>query len=305
MGRFARAVDFSLRVLCGTDAQEVTGDGGMNVEVGSARVCAAVVDDNVECLVRVVQLRGYAAAQVGLRQPVTVRVGPERRARRRRNSRVASRVDPIITEICALSPQLSDSQGWRGRTAPSRTGRKDRPPRLPGVQPFMSSAWASSRRSADTSRRCSGWSARSRNSSTRSATSAASPASDTGRRRSSRTPPPRTGAASGRARRCPTAGALHQGQVVLDPALDLSFPLLQLLPRLTVAGRAGRADRRDHHPQQLVGQLALSAVTGKAGLLGGPDIPGRRLHVHCHVGRSRAKRSIPPRPGCAKEITPC
>jgi len=81
---------------------------------------------------------------------------------------------------------------------------------------------------------------------------------------------------------------LHQRQVVLDPALDLLFPLGQLFPRLAVAGRACRADRRDHQPDQVVGQLAFPAVTGQAGLLRGPDIAGRRLHVHPRAGRGRA-----------------
>ena len=65
------------------------------------------------------------------------------------------------------------------------------------------------------------------------------------------------------------------------------FPLPQPLPRLPVPGRAGRADRTRHHPDQVVGQLAFPAIAVQAGFLRGPDIPGRRLHVHPRAGRRR------------------
>jgi hypothetical protein len=81
---------------------------------------------------------------------------------------------------------------------------------------------------------------------------------------------------------------LHQRQVIPDPPGDVLFPLLQQLPRLPVPGRAGRADRRDHHPDQLIGQLPFPAVTGQARLLRGRDIACRRLNVHLRPPRGRA-----------------
>ena len=58
-------------------------------------------------------------------------------------------------------------------------------------------------------------------------------------------------------------------------------------------GRAGRAHRRDHLPEQLVGQLRLIPVTSQARRLRRPDIPRGGLHVHA---RPPGRRALP-RPG--------
>ncbi len=81
---------------------------------------------------------------------------------------------------------------------------------------------------------------------------------------------------------------LHQRQALPHPPGYLVLPGGQGLPRRAVPRRAGRADRPNHDADQLVGQPAFPAIAGKAGLLRGPDVPGRGLHVHPRTGRGRA-----------------
>ena len=62
-------------------------------------------------------------------------------------------------------------------------------------------------------------------------------------------------------------------------------------------GRAGRAHRPDHLPQQLITQLRLIPATGQARRLRRPDIPRGGLHVHARPpGRRALTRPGQPRP---------
>ena len=62
-------------------------------------------------------------------------------------------------------------------------------------------------------------------------------------------------------------------------------------------GRAGRAHRRDHLPEQLTTQLRLIPVTGQARRLRRADIPRGGLHVHaCPPGRRALARPAQPGP---------
>ena len=62
-------------------------------------------------------------------------------------------------------------------------------------------------------------------------------------------------------------------------------------------GRAGRAHRRHHLPEQLIGQLRLIPVAGQARRLPRPDIPRGGLHIHARPpGRRALARPGQPRP---------
>ena len=90
---------------------------------------------------------------------------------------------------------------------------------------------------------------------------------------------------------------LHQRQAGLHPPGDLGLPRHQHLPRGAVPGRAGRAHRPDHLPQQLITQLRLIPATGQARRLRRPDIPRSGLHIHARPpGRRALTRPGQPRP---------
>ena len=90
---------------------------------------------------------------------------------------------------------------------------------------------------------------------------------------------------------------LHQSQVGLHPPRDLGLPRNQRLPRDATPGRAGRAHRRHHLPQQLITQLRLIPVAGQARRLPRPDIPRGGLHIHARPpGRRALARPGQPRP---------
>ena len=90
---------------------------------------------------------------------------------------------------------------------------------------------------------------------------------------------------------------LHQRQASLHPGGDLGLPRHQRLPRGAVPSRAGRAHRRDHLPEQLIGQLRLIPVAGQARRPRRVDIPAGGLHVHARPpGRRALARPGQPRP---------
>ena len=64
-------------------------------------------------------------------------------------------------------------------------------------------------------------------------------------------------------------------------------------------GRAGRAHRRDHLPEQLTTQLRLIPVTGQARRLRRADIPRGGLHVHARLAAGR----LPAQPSQARRTS--
>lgn len=72
---------------------------------------------------------------------------------------------------------------------------------------------------------------------------------------------------------------------------------LQGLPRLTVPIRAGRADRLDHHPDQLVVDRINPGLAGQARGLRGLHIAARSLAVHpCTAGHHPQPLTLQPAP---------
>src|SRR5215210_7213620 len=75
-------------------------------------------------------------------------------------------------------------------------------------------------------------------------------------------------------------GDLHPGQVLDHPASDVVVMGDQQPPRLAVAVAAVRTHRLDHHPNDRIGQLILTAVANNTECLDSGDVTADRLAVH-------------------------